>query len=121
MEENIPEGHGACWCHVGGICFRSCRPVTLETTRCCPMCCAAHEKLKSKYKSNHHYITLSKLNVGLFATGVPLIFNTNQSHAHTKCFGLFQQSALFRALPSLHGVHSSCSIWFGNVDDDQGF
>jgi len=32
MEENIPEGPGAWWCHLGGMCFRSWRPVTLETT-----------------------------------------------------------------------------------------
>ena len=35
----------SCGHHMGGMCNCYCRPVTLETTRCCPMCQAAREEL----------------------------------------------------------------------------
>jgi len=45
VEENILQGSSSCGHHMGGMCNCCCRPVTLETTRCCPMCQAAREEL----------------------------------------------------------------------------
>jgi len=52
MEDNIPEGPEACWCHLGGMCFRSWRPVTLETTDSLLLgvpCCTGEAECKSIY------------------------------------------------------------------------
>ena len=45
VDENILQGSSSCGHHIGGMCNCCCRPVTLETTHCCPMCQAAREEL----------------------------------------------------------------------------